>query len=41
MISDNIDDDMNSDNYKVTSDSTTYYPNNYQDNDVFARKVFY
>lgn len=41
--SDNIDDDFDSDNYKVTSTwstaTWTYYPWSYQDDDVFHRKT--
>lgn len=38
---DNIDDDYNSDNYRVTSIWDTYYPNWYQDDDVIPRKVIF
>ena len=36
-----IDDDLNSDNYKVTSIGNTYFPNNYQDDDVVPRKTIF
>jgi hypothetical protein len=38
---DGIDDDLNSDNYKVTSIWNTYFPNNYQDDDVVPRKTIF
>ena len=42
---DNIDDDFNSDNYLVTStwitSTWTYYPDNFEDDDVLARKLIY
>lgn len=38
---DNIDDDLNSDNYKVTSIWNTYYANNYQDDDVVSRLTYF
>lgn len=38
---DNIDDDYNSDNYRVTSIWDTYYPNWFQDDDVIPRKVIF
>ncbi|MDP2091100.1 MAG: hypothetical protein Q8K30_05910 [Candidatus Gracilibacteria bacterium] len=44
-IGDGYDDNFNSDNYRVTSTGNTstgvYYPNNWQDDDVVARKMFY
>lgn len=36
-----IDDDLNSDNYKVTSIWNIYFPNNYQDDDVVPRKTIF
>ena len=38
---DGIDDDLNSDNYKVTSIWSIYFPNNYQDDDVVPRKTIF
>lgn len=38
---DGIDDDLNSDNYKVTSIWNIYFPNNYQDDDVVPRKTIF
>ena len=38
---DGIDDDLNSDNYRVTSIWNTYFPNNYQDDDVVPRKTVF
>ncbi len=38
---DNIDDNLNSDNYKVTSTGAVYYPNWGEDDDVLARKTIY
>jgi len=38
---DNIDDDFNNDDYKVLGGSWTYYPDDYQDDDVIPRKVIY
>lgn len=38
---DNVDDDFNSDNYRVTSIWDIYYPNGYQDDDVLPRKVIF
>lgn len=37
--SDNIDDNFNSDNYRVDSQTWTYYPNSFQDDDVISRKT--
>lgn len=36
-----IDDDFNSDNYKVTSIGNIYFPNWYQDDDVIPRKTIF
>ena len=36
-----IDDDLNSDNYKVTSRDNIYFPNGYQDDDVVPRKTIF
>lgn len=41
LIADWIDDNMNSDNYMVTSTWNIYYDYNYEDNDVYARKNFH
>ncbi len=45
FVTDWYDDNFNSDNYRVTSSWTTstgtYYPNSWQDDDNFARKIFY
>jgi hypothetical protein len=38
---DSIDDDFNSDDYKITSYSWVYYPNNFQDDDVIPRKIIF
>lgn len=38
---DGIDDNANSDNYKVTSTGTMYYPNGWEDDDVLAKKIIY
>ncbi len=38
---DGIDDNANSDNYKVTSTGSTYYPNGGEDDDILARKTIY
>lgn len=38
---DDIDDDLDSDNYKVNSTGTTDYPNSYQDDDVLPRRTMY
>jgi hypothetical protein len=38
---DKIDDDFNNDDYKVTGGSGTYYPDNYEDDDVLGRKIIY
>ena len=38
---DNIDDDFDSDNFKVNSTGSYFYPNNYSDDDVLARKTLY
>ena len=38
---DKIDDNYNSDNYKVNSTGTTNYPGGYGDNDADARKIIY
>lgn len=38
---DKIDDNMNNDDYKVTSTGSYYYPNGSEDNDTLARKTIY
>ena len=38
---DDVDDDFNSDNYRVTSIWDIYYPGGYQDDDVMPRKVIF
>lgn len=38
---DNLDDDFNNDDYKVTWGSWVYYPSNYEDDDILGRKVIY
>jgi hypothetical protein len=38
---DAIDDDFNNDDYRVTWGSWVYYPDNYDDDDVLARKMIY
>ncbi len=38
---DGIDDDLNSDNYMVTSKDNLYFPNGYQDDDVVPRKTVF
>jgi hypothetical protein len=38
---DNIDDDLNSDNFRVTSFGDVYFPNGYQDDDVVPRKTIF
>ncbi|NUJ97707.1 hypothetical protein HGA92_02870 [Candidatus Gracilibacteria bacterium] len=38
---DSIDDNFNNDDYKVTGGSGVYYPDNYEDDDVLARKMIY
>ncbi|USN59255.1 MAG: hypothetical protein H6767_04185 [Candidatus Peribacteria bacterium] len=38
---DGIDDDFNSDNYRIDSSSGVYYPNNYVDDDADGRKLVY
>jgi len=38
---DSIDDNLNSDNYMITSTGSTLYPDGYQDDDADARKIIY
>lgn len=38
---DGIDDNLNSDDYKVTSTWSVYYANGYQDDDVIPRKIIF
>jgi len=41
LASDGIDDNFNSDNYSLTSTGIAIYPNDFQDDDVDARKLIY